>query len=559
MKNKIKILTAAALSMTLATGCIDEIDPQNSYVTEEQALNVPGAFDNFVAATTNALCGSFYFNTSEVNNYPWDFGYTSFFLVRDVMGNDMTIEDSGSEWYSTWYSDDTGLGSTYLDCQLPWRDYYKWIDNCNTVLKIAGDEPDEDKIVGSGIAHAMRAMFYMDLARMYAPKTYKTDKQSETVPIVTEKTSLESSTSNPRATNEQIWAFILDDLNQAEVLLKDYKRPNKYTPDLSVVYGLKARAYLTMEDFPNAEKYAQWAQDGYTALNAEDYLDQSTGFNTPNNAWLFACQFKGTDPNITDNDADSSWGSQMIIEVSDSECGYSSNYVGPKRIDYHLYSTIGKKDFRRKCWVDFAIDDLDSKDDIIKALEDYSDDPEGLYITGYKVSKTQSVGGMPIKFRPNGGVHDNQYTAFTVSVPLMRVEEMQLIEIEAAGAQNEAVGIEKLNKWVQERDPEYNFQDAPNDEYYNSSTGKFRNEVWRQRRIELWGEGFATFDVKRLEKGIIRSYKNSNHPEDYRWNVQQTPSWMTFVIIQSETNNNSACTNNPYIEHAAGADAEFSW
>ena len=32
-----------------------------------------------------------------------------------------------------------------------------------------------------------------------------------------------------------------------------------------------------------------------------------------------------------------------------------------------------------------------------------------------------------------------------------------------------------------------------------------QNELWWQRRVELWGEGFATFDIKRLQKGIIRS------------------------------------------------------
>ena len=45
-------------------------------------------------------------------------------------------------------------------------------------------------------------------------------------------------------------------------LLAGYNRSDVYTPDLSVVYGLKARAYLTMEDWANAEKYAKQAQTG---------------------------------------------------------------------------------------------------------------------------------------------------------------------------------------------------------------------------------------------------------------------------------------------------------
>ena len=35
---------AAALVTTTFTGCIEEIDPQNSTVTEQQAKDAPGAF-----------------------------------------------------------------------------------------------------------------------------------------------------------------------------------------------------------------------------------------------------------------------------------------------------------------------------------------------------------------------------------------------------------------------------------------------------------------------------------------------------------------------------------
>lgn len=558
MNSKIKNIALAALSIPFATSCIEEIDPQTSYVTSEQAANAPGAFENFVTATTNSLCGEFAYSSS--NTYVWDFGYPSFFIQRDVMGQDMTCENSGSDWYKNWYEDGQSLGPTYAICQLPWTYYYKWISNCNTVLSLSGDTPDDNEKVGAGIAYAMRAMFYMDLARMFAQETYAANKSAETVPIVTDKLDLSQATSNPRATNEDMWAFILSDLDKAEEYLKDYKRADKYTPDQSVVFGLKARAYLTMEDWANAAKYAALAKAGYTAMDAAAYLSQTTGFNTPNDAWMFGCTFKSGDPNILKNDGDSSWGSIMITEVSGSGCGYSANYVGPHRIDYHLYSTIGKNDFRRKCFVDFAIDELTTDADVLSALSEYSDDPEGLYKTGYQVSARKSVGGIPVKFRPNGGEHLNQYKAFEVAVPLMRVEEMELIEIEAAGMLNQADGINKLNAWVQLRDPDYNFTtETPTDAYYNASTGSFRNEVWRQRRIELWGEGFATFDIKRLQKGIIRSYKNSNHIEEYKWNMTSTPSWMTLCIVQSECNYNSACTNNPYIEHAEGADPEYEW
>ena len=557
MKKSLVYIAALALTtVTTLNSCIKEIDPQSSTVTRDQAAAAPGAFDNFVASITSSLNGDFTYGGS--SHYPWDFGYPSFFLQRDVMGQDIAIETSGSEWYTTWYSSGTGLGPTYAVCQLPWTYYYGWIKNCNNVLSVAGEEYSDDQKSGVGIAYAMRAMFYLDLARMYAPETYAKNPEAETVPIVTETTTLTGSTENPRATNREIFEFILSDLDKAETLLADYERANVYTPDQSVVYGLKARAYLTMEDWANAEKYAKLAQAGYSVMTESEYLSQTDGFNKPNGSWMFGLTFRSSDPNITENDADSSWGSQMIIEVSGSGCGYSANYVGPKRIDAHLFSTIPETDFRRMCWIDPAIDELDSEEAIIDALSAYSDDPEGVFATGYSVSARGSVGCMPVKFRPKDGEHDNQYIAFTVAVPLMRVEEMKLIEAEAAGMQNEARGIELLTEFAKTRDANYEYG-THNEAYYNTSTGKFRNEVWWQRRVELWGEGFATFDIKRLQKGIIRSYEGTNHVDGYQWNQETTPQWMNLCIIQSETNNNSACTNNPTPVPPSGNSDPFSW
>jgi hypothetical protein len=75
----------------------------------------------------------------------------------------------------------------------------------------------------------------------------------------------------------------------------------------------------------------------------------------------------------------------------------------------------------------------------------------------------------------------------------------------------------------------------------------------------LWGEGFATFDIKRLQKGIIRSYAGSNHLADCRFNTTETPQWMTWPIIQTETNYNTACTNNPVATRPEGDSPEFVW
>ena len=62
------------------------------------------------------------------------------------------------------------------------------------------------------------------------------------------------------------------------------------------------------------------------------------------------------------------------------------------------------------------------------------------------------------------------------------------------------------------------------------------DDVLLQRRIELWGEGFNYFDLKRNNLGIDRAYEGSNHmtkivvpAQDVRW---------TYQIPQTEFNEN---------------------
>ncbi|MDE5849388.1 MAG: RagB/SusD family nutrient uptake outer membrane protein [Muribaculaceae bacterium] len=555
---KLSLYIAGAALMVLPTSCIQEFPAQqNGYVTTDQAADAPGSFDNFVSAIIDNNNGEFTFTGSSYQKSN-DFGYSSFYLDRDVMGDDIVAY--GNNWFSPWYEANYSLGPTYLNCQYPWTFYYRQIRACNTVLGMAGDDPDDSKKSGAGIAYTMRALYYLELAQMFAPQTYGSNDQALTVPIVTDKTTTLEAQDNPCATNKEMYEFILSDLDKAEVLLADYKRSDKYTPDVSVVNGLRARAYLIMRDWANAEKYAKLAAQGYEVLTAEQYTDRTNGFNNANwgNSWMFAMQIKPTDTCQTYNDGDNSWGTWMICEFpSDSSgLGYYNTYGGCMIIDRHLYETVPATDCRKKCFLDFAIDEMETEEEVLTALAEYSDVPEYVYGTGLA---QEQFGGLSLKFRSKGGNHDNpQYVGWCVDLPIMRVEEMKLIEAEAAGMQDEGRGKALLEAFAKTRDPQYVYGQH-NEAYYNTKTPAFQNEVWWQRRIEFWAEGLATFDIKRLEKGIIRSYPNSNHNDGYRWNMQETPNWMNLCIIQTESNYNKAIVSNPAPVTPDGNSPEYTW
>jgi hypothetical protein len=82
----------------------------------------------------------------------------------------------------------------------------------------------------------------------------------------------------------------------------------------------------------------------------------------------------------------------------------------------------------------------------------------------------------------------------------MRGSEMVLIEAEALAQQNKggdaATALKKLQS---KRDPSW------------AKVSVSVDDIWMLRRVELWGEGFSYYDLKRLNKGIDRTYSGSNH------------------------------------------------
>jgi hypothetical protein len=286
---------------------------------------------------------------------------------------------------------------------------------------------------------------------------------------------------------------------------------------------MMARLYLEIGEYSNAATSAKKAQAGFTPLTQAQWLDRTNGFNTPNghNSWIWCAS------TTADNDVVKTgiinWTSFMCAE---QEFGY----VGPgggeaMLMDRNLYNRIPDTDFRKKSYVKpgASISDIESNTP-----------------NSYKQWMTTKP-CLSLKFRPSQGEYEEYTIAAASSVPLMRVEEMYLIEAEAAARQNAAQGKQLLETFVKTyRNPDYVCT--------GTSTEEIIDEIWLQRRVELWGEGFATFDIKRLNKGITRSYNGTNHPAGHLFNTTQSPGWMNYCIVRTEFNNNFAINpneNNP--------------
>jgi hypothetical protein len=86
---------------------------------------------------------------------------------------------------------------------------------------------------------------------------------------------------------------------------------------------------------------------------------------------------------------------------------------------------------------------------------------------------------------------------------MMRASEMYLIEAEALARDNKTTEAKTvLETLIKARLTTYT---AP------TSNPALLSEILLQRRLELWGEGFSLFDIKRLKTGLNRPTGSGNH------------------------------------------------
>ena len=112
-----------------------------------------------------------------------------------------------------------------------------------------------------------------------------------------------------------------------------------------------------------------------------------------------------------------------------------------------------------------------------------------------------------------------------------------LAEAQAMGG-NASQGKTTLENFVKTyRDPQYSCE--------GSSDKEIQDEVWIQRRIELWGEGLAYFDLLRLRKGIDRASTKfttvdpDRKLENYNYRIVDTKEAERAAIQQVKSGNGS--------------------
>lgn len=528
MKKTFKYIYSAAVVAALAltvSSCTDSMDtePQGSTVTKDKLDQNTSSLDGLVKGMYSNMIEAEAITSWFGASRHYDFGYASTMMMLDNAGEDEVSPNTGYNWYrnNLRFNDRTDKSDfTYF----LWNQQYKNIKQANSILVATANTYKDNSAAAAarGKALAMRAFCYLNLAQMYQ-FTYKGHEDALCVPIVRETTTAEQAADNPRATVKAVYDFIMDDLNNAITLLDGVSRSGKADIDQQVAYGLRARTELVMQNWKAAAEDAAKAAEGYTPLSRKDAAQP--GFNDISaKNWIW-----GMDVNETSDIVQSGILNFPSMMSSFTGNGYSPTYAY-RAINSKLWNEIPSTDVRKGWWLDSKFNSpIVNSDYVINTgkqvyvFSSTSKDDDHLFAL-WKVPY------LNVKF----GAYQNKYGNETnaCDVPLMRVEEMILIQAEATAMSGDVAGGKKiLEDFVRNyRDPNYTC---------NATTAEGVQEaVWFQRRVELWGEGFSYFDIMRLKKPIDR--RGANYEESVTYNIPAESKIMLWIIPEDEVNNNKA-------------------
>ena len=518
------IFTAAALTLASCSD-IDNLQPQGETLLADQVKEI----NTILPERAEASFSGMYVKLGQPlsldlwkSERPDDFGFIMMAFSNDVEGADMILPDTGYNWFSV-CGDYTSRNADYANPLIRYSAAYNEIALANTVISSYAVTEDTPKEVYYNIAQAkaVRAFTYLNLAPYYQ-FNYQMAKDKPCVPIVTEATT--DFANNPRATVEEVYKLIVDDLTYAIEKLDGYKRPDKSKIDQQVAYGLRARAYLDMGMWAEAASDAEKAAAGYSPATIAE-VSVPSFYNIAEHNWLWGYDMTVDQAQRFTAATSSAWVRSLS---GDSYAAGVQNYA---RCNTLLYNKIPATDVRKNWWVD---------EDLYSPLLDKIswDGKSGKDLANLEITNTKAA------FLPYTNVKFGMYTVGGTTNeedwPFMRVEEMLLIRAEAlyrSGQQEE--GKKVLSDFVKTyRDPDYNV---------NATGRKFEDEVWFQRRVELWGEGFACSDARRLNKPLVRFHDNAestNMPAKFRFNMKADDGWLLLRFTTSELNTNFAVVDN---------------
>lgn len=521
--NRYTLIALAGLAFG-ACSDMDEMAPQSGTLLDSQLTQANDADPTRVDAAFNGMYTKLGmpWGALPTNERPDDFGFIMMAYSNDLEGADMVTPNNSYNWFSV-CGELSSRNANYANPFIRYASSYNQVTAANDVIKAYSkmDQTNPENVYKMAQAYAMRAFSYLNLAP-YFQFSYELAADKPCVPIVTEDT--EDFTQNPRATVAQVYELIISDLTFAIEKLQGYQRPDKAKIDQQVAYGLRARAYLNMGKWAEALADAEKAAAGFTPATIAE-VSKPSFYDINEHNWIWGYDMTGVIAlkDVTANA--SSWVRSFSAE------GYAAACQCYAQCNVLLYDKIPATDVRKGWWVD---ENLDSP--LLAAVTWNGVSGNDVADLAIENIKEPFLPYTNVKF----GMNTYGSTTNDEDWPFMRVEEMILIQAECHLKKgDEPKAKEVLEGFVKTyRDPSYSCDPAV-------TKRTLANEIWFQRRVELWGEGFSNSDTRRLNKPLVRFHdETSNFPEAFRFNLKNDDGWWLLRFPQDEMDTNLAIVDN---------------
>jgi hypothetical protein len=409
-------------------------------------------------------------------------GLPAYILVQDIKGEDHVMDGTGSGWFFYDYAFDTfgdWTGNAGHQYQM-WNFFYTLISNANYILanqeEMEGDENYVNYVMGQ--AYALRSFCYMWLIQTYQQNGAIFGTSLPGVPLYTEPT-VAGSEGKGRGTVQDVYNQANSDIDAAIACLSKTNVPQQHKSHISlaVAYGLKARHALVQHDYATALSAAEAAMQGQK-IGGWDDIKVVNDIAKQNVLWGLAIQ------------TDQAMGNYDIYNHMDADC--KSTYSKARHLIANwLYDEIPDTDIRKSWWT-----------------APLPDSEWGTPGTG---------NGSQRSWCQKKLVYIDA-TASTGDHILMRTEELYLIAAEAACENGDfSKARQYLSAVGSKRDTDYAARLAKmsDDKALNPNTtstiSTLMDEIFFQRRVELWSENPRLFDIQRRGLAYDRAWEGTNH------------------------------------------------
>lgn len=419
-----------------------------------------------------------------------DFGIMAIKAGADLMSND--VIQATNQHLGMFYNYEATNASN-LASEIVWTTFYARIFIINKLLDDLQTDTSAKNRAIKGQLLALRAYSYFYLVRFYA-NDYKGHPSDPGLPLVL--TASNQSQGLPRSTVSEVYGQIIKDIEESILLLDSFARPSRAQIDQRTAKAIAAEVFLQTGDYVKAGKYAAEGKQGIALMTEDDYT--TTGFSNINNPEVIW----GFHNNVSTMSIGNYYASFFSMFDNTNE-GYAGAAQIRKLIDKRLYEAIPATDYRKKV---------------------FNGSQNASYTFNGKTKNYPAY--VSWKFK-DPSLFEGDYI-------YIRASSLYYIEAEALARQGrEAEARQVLFDITSKRDKNYLLS--------SKSGNELINEIVLQKRIELWGEGYAWFDMKRLNTPLERIYPGTNHTFG-RFNL--TPDKFRFQIPNKEINNNPQIKQN---------------